>query len=134
MLPHFSEARNGATRVTDRTWKASGFIALWEFSRARGGKGGVKRASAALTVGSVFVCMILALGRHNLATPIPFWLLMPGILTGALVPGSGFNPEGDTHPWGLASTLVVFAVNVGIYSGLAYLALGLFGWPRKTPK
>jgi hypothetical protein len=102
--------------------------------RARDGKGGMKQALAALIVGSVFVGVVLALGRHSLATPIPFWVLLPGILTGALAPGSGFNPEGDTHPWGLVSTLVVFAVNTGIYSGLAYLALRLFGWPREISK
>jgi hypothetical protein len=94
----------------------------------------VKRALAALIVGSVFVVAVLALGRHNLATPIPFWVLLPGILAGALVPGSGFNPEGDTHPWSPVSTFVVFAVNAGIYTGLAYLALSLFGWPRKISK
>ena len=94
----------------------------------------MKRALAALIVGSVFVVAVLALGRHNLATPIPFWVLLPGILAGALVPTSGFNPEGDTHPWSLASKFVVFAVNAGIYSGLAYLALSLLGWPRKISK
>ena len=94
----------------------------------------MRRALVALIIGSVLVSLAFALGRHNLATPFPFWVLLPGILAGALVPGSGFNPEGDTHPWSLVSTFVVFAVNAGIYSALAYLALRLFGWRRKISK
>jgi hypothetical protein len=66
-----------------------------------------------------------------LATPIPFWLLLPGILTGACVPGSGFNPEGDTHPWDPLSVFVVYAVNIALYSGLAYLLL--YPFRRRFP-
>ncbi len=94
----------------------------------------MKRALAALIVGSSFVGVVFFLGHHNMATPIPFWVLLPGILAGALVPGSGFNPEGDTHPWSLVSAFTVFAVNVTIYGGFVYLLLSLIRWPRKAPK
>jgi hypothetical protein len=103
-----------------------------------GAKSGMKRGFlapirglAALMIGSSFVGLIVVLGHHNVATPIPFVVLSPGILAGALVPGSGFNPEGDIHRCGFFSTLVVFAVDVAIYGGLVYLFLNFLGWLRK---
>jgi len=89
---------------------------------------------AALFIGSSFVGMVMLLGHHNVATPIPLVVLSPGILAGALAPGSGFNPEGDIHPWGFFSTFIVYAVNIAIYGGLAYLLLNLARWLRKDSK
>jgi hypothetical protein len=73
--------------------------------------------------GPALVGIAEVLGHHNLATPIPFWLLSPGILAGACVPGSGFHLLSDTDPWSALSVFVVYAVNIGLYSGLAYLLL-----------
>jgi hypothetical protein len=83
----------------------------------------VNRAWKAAILGGTFVALLELLGHHRMATPLPFWLLSPGILAGAFVPDSGFNPEGDIHPWGPVSTFVLYAVNVAIYTGLAYLVL-----------
>jgi hypothetical protein len=94
----------------------------------------MKRALAALTIGGVFVGLAVFLGHHEITTPIPFWVLLPGILVGAVVPGSGFSPEGDTHPWGLVSTLIVFAVNTVVYGGLAYIFAIIFGRFRRDSK
>jgi hypothetical protein len=94
----------------------------------------MKRTLAALFVGGAFVAAVELLGHHGVGTPIPFWVLAPGILAGAFAPDSGFNPEGDTHPWGGLSTFIVFAVNVGIYGGLVYVLLKLFGWPHRAQK
>jgi hypothetical protein len=91
----------------------------------------MKRVAAALIIGGAFVGILTVLGHHSVATPLPFIFLCPGIMAGACVPGSGFNPEGDTHPWSLASTVVVHGINVLIYSGIAYLCLFLSHWPRK---
>jgi hypothetical protein len=81
------------------------------------------RAWTAIVLGSAFVGIVTVLGHEHFATPIPFWLLSPGILAGACVPGSGFSPEGDMHPWSPVSVFVVYAVNIALYSPLAYLLL-----------
>jgi hypothetical protein len=75
-----------------------------------------------LLVGGAFVGLLQLLGHHGIATPVPFWLLLPGLLAGASTPGSGFNLK-DDHPWSVLSTLVVYAVNVALYGGLANLLL-----------
>lgn len=72
-------------------------------------------------------------GRSIVDTSIPVVLLLPGILAGALALDSGFNTEGDMHHWGLhLGTLILYGVNVGFYSGLAYLILKV--WFRKRQK
>jgi hypothetical protein len=81
------------------------------------------RTWTAFVLGAALVGIVEALGHYKLATPIPFLLLSPGILAGACVPGSGFNPEGDTQPWSPLSIFVVYAVNIALHSGLAYLLL-----------
>jgi hypothetical protein len=48
---------------------------------------------------------------------------MPGLLAGALASDSGFGAEGDVHPRGPISVLIVYAVNIAIYGGLAYFIL-----------
>jgi len=83
----------------------------------------VRTAVGAFGVGSIFVGVVTVLGRSSMATPIPFLLLSPGILTGAFAPDSGFGPKGDTHPWGPISTVILYGVNMGLYSGLAYLII-----------
>ena len=92
------------------------------------------RALKALVVGGVFVAIVEVLGHRDLATPVPFWLLLPGILAGALSPDSGFNPEGDTdtHPWGPLGVMIAYAVNIVIYGGLAYVTLYLLHLLRRV--
>lgn len=94
----------------------------------------MSRAWKALILGGTFVGLIALAGHYEMMTPIPFWLLLPGIMAGALVPDSGFNPEGDTHPWGPISTLIAYAVNTAIYSGLAYLMLTLIRRLQRAAK
>jgi hypothetical protein len=92
------------------------------------------KITQALILGGIFVCILELLGHHQVATPVPFWLLLPGIMAGTLAPDSGFSPEGDVHPWGLFSTFIVYVINVGLYSGLAYLALVHVPSRRKLPQ
>jgi hypothetical protein len=94
----------------------------------------MKRKIIALILGSVFVGGIEVLAKQGMATPIPFWLLLPGIAVGAIGPDSGFNPEGDIHPWGPISTAMVYAVNIGLYSLLAYIFLHLATRHRPASK
>jgi hypothetical protein len=94
----------------------------------------MKRGLIALMIGSSFFGMLLLLGHLNVATPFPLVMLSPGILAGAFAPGSGFNIEGDIHPWGVFSKFIVFAVDVTIYGGLVYLYLSLRNWRRKSSK
>ncbi len=78
------------------------------------------RAWTAIVLGSAVVGIVMVLGHLQLATPIPFLLLSPGFLTGACVPGSGFDLKSD-NPWSPLAVFVVFAVNISLYSVLAYL-------------
>jgi hypothetical protein len=81
------------------------------------------RRWTAFVLGGALVGIAKVLAHFDLATPIPFWLLLPGILTGACVPGSGFDLKDDTHPWSPLSVFVFYAVNIALYSGLAYQLL-----------
>jgi hypothetical protein len=92
-----------------------------------------KLAGLALICGIPLVWIDKALNDHQIATSITFWFLLPGILAGALLPDSGFSPEGDTHPWGPVSTFIAYAVNIGLYSGLFFFLLCLIRRHR-TPK
>jgi hypothetical protein len=85
-----------------------------------------RRPWLSLFIGASFVGILELLGHHDLATPVPFWLLLPGLVAGAVTPGSGFDLK-DDHP-SLLSTLVVCAVNVAIYGGLANLLLNRSGF------
>jgi hypothetical protein len=49
-------------------------------------------------------------------------LLLPGIIAVAYIPGSGFDLK-DNHPLGPVFELILYAVNVAIYGGVAYLLL-----------
>jgi hypothetical protein len=80
------------------------------------------RAWTAIVLGSAFVGIVMVLGHLHFATPIPFLLLSPGFLAGASVPGSGFVLKED-NPWSPLAVFVLFAVNIALYSGLAYLLL-----------
>jgi hypothetical protein len=75
-----------------------------------------------LLIGAAFVGLLLLLGHHNLATPVPFLLLFPGLLAGSSMPGSGFELK-DDHPWSVPATLVFCAVDVALYGALANLLL-----------
>ena len=105
-------------------------------ARPNGGsqKEGMTKALAAFIIGGAFVAVAMLLGHHNVATPIPFVVLSPGIMAGALAPDSGFSPEGDLHPWGFFSTSIVFVVDIAIYGGLVYLLLHLAGRFGKVSK
>jgi len=80
------------------------------------------RRWTAFVLGGALVGIAKVLAHFDLATPIPFLLLLPGILTGACVPGSGFTLKDDTH-WSRLSVFVFYAVNIALYSGLAYQLL-----------
>jgi hypothetical protein len=78
--------------------------------------------SKALILGGAFVGIVDVLGHYQMATPMPFWLLLPGLIAAACMEGSGFDFK-DNHPFGPVSELVLYAVNVVIYGGVAYLIL-----------
>lgn len=82
----------------------------------------MRRVLLALVIGVVFVGVVWALGREQVWTPLPFWLLLPGIFAGATVPGSHFNLKSD-QPWGLVSRVVFYAVNTAVYGAAAYFML-----------
>lgn len=82
------------------------------------------RALAALTIGGAFVFAVAQLLlKHLLTFPIPFLLLLPGVAIGALLPGSGFNPEGTMDWWSTPYGFISYGVDVVFYSGLAFLLL-----------
>lgn len=85
----------------------------------------MKRLWIAIGVGIALVAVLFAVGRLNIATPLPFWLLSPGIAIGIFMPDSHFDPEGGDNA-GPVSMIVMFVVNTAVYSGLIYLLLGLF--------
>jgi len=94
----------------------------------------MKREAIAIVAGGVFVGVAKLVG-HNLTTgPTVALLLWPGLTLGALAPDSGYSPEGDLHPWGLISRLIVYGVNIALYAGLAYLLLGLVPRLRRELK
>ncbi len=80
-------------------------------------------ASKALLIGFLFVGLVCAVAGSGWATPLPYLLLSPGIELGGLLPGSGYNPEGDVHSWGPLSTVAAYGVDGLLYSGLMYMAL-----------
>ena len=80
------------------------------------------RTWTAFVLGGALVGIAKVLAHFDLATPIPFLLLSPGFLAGASVPGSGFILKED-NPWSPLAVFVLFAVNISLYSGLAYLLL-----------
>jgi uncharacterized membrane protein AbrB (regulator of aidB expression) len=82
----------------------------------------VNRVWQALIIGGVFVGIVEVLGYRHMATPMPFWLLLPGVIAAACVPGSGFNLKTTQH-LSPVFYLVFYPVNVAIYAGLAYLML-----------
>jgi hypothetical protein len=83
-----------------------------------------RRRWLSLFIGGSFVGILQLLGHLDFTAPVPFLLLLPGLLAGAAIPGSGFDLK-DDHPWSPLSTLVFYAVNVAIYGGLANLLLNL---------
>jgi hypothetical protein len=76
----------------------------------------------AFIIGGAFGGIVAVLGHHQMATPMPFWLLLPGIIAAACVTGSGLDFK-DNRPLSPAFTIVLYAVSVAIYGGLAYLVL-----------
>jgi hypothetical protein len=76
----------------------------------------------AFLIGAAFVGIVEVLAHYRMATPMPFWLLLPGIVAVACLPGSGFNLK-DSHPLAPVFAFLLYAVNVAVYGGLAYLML-----------
>jgi len=92
----------------------------------------MSRKWIALGIGCVVGLALKLLALRGAITPVPYWMMLPGIMAGALCPDSGYNPEGDVHPWGAISTTVVYVVNLALYSVIAYGILALLHIPR-TP-
>jgi hypothetical protein len=88
----------------------------------------------ALLTGCVTVAVFYILGRLSVATPLPFLLLFPGLLAGAVTPGSGFNLKDDTHPLSAVSLVVACAVNVAIYGGVSFLLFSMTNRRRRAAK
>ena len=82
----------------------------------------MRRAVAAFGFGGGFVVAIELLGRNQLAAPIPFFLLLPGMMAASLAPSS----------WGRVSLWIVYGVSVGLHSGAAYLILRAIRRFRKS--
>src|ERR1700738_676826 len=82
----------------------------------------MNRRWKALIIGAAVVCFAMLLARYQVATPVPLLLLLPGMIAGACVPDSHFDLKAN-NSWGPISTIVIYSVNIGIYSGLWYLAL-----------
>ncbi len=94
----------------------------------------IRLGGISLVVGALIVGVAEWLGHSRLFTPIPFLVLAPGLFAGALAPDSGYNPEGDIHPWGIFSQLIAYGVNLGVYTVLAYLVLRLVQWLWRIPR
>jgi hypothetical protein len=62
------------------------------------------------------------MGRRNFATPIPFVLMSPGMVVGSLVPGSGYDIDGDFSTPSALSICVFYGIDTAMYSGIAYLS------------
>ncbi|MDP9049666.1 MAG: hypothetical protein M3O31_02945 [Acidobacteriota bacterium] len=92
----------------------------------------MSRKWIALSVGCCVVLALKLLALRDAITPVPFWMMLPGIMAGAICSDSGFDPEGDVHPWGAISTTVMYAVNLALYSGISYGILAFADIPR-TP-
>jgi hypothetical protein len=84
----------------------------------------VNRAWTAVILGGAFVGIVDVLGHHQMATPMPFWLLLPGLIAAMCIQRPGFSFK-DNHPFDPVAELVLYAVNVAIYAGVVYLMLRL---------
>jgi len=73
----------------------------------------VRLAASAFGIGGAFVAAIELLGRNQLAAPVPFLLLLPGMMTASLAPRS----------WDRISLWIVYGVDVCLYSGVTWLIL-----------
>jgi hypothetical protein len=87
-----------------------------------------RRLLIALSFGAAFVLIIGVIGYRQIATPIPFWMLLPGFAFAALVPGSELDPEGS--PFTVVTALWVFVGGTGFYGGIVYFFLRLIRVPR----
>jgi hypothetical protein len=83
-----------------------------------------RRLWLSLFIGGSFFGILNLLGYLNFATPVPFLLLLPGLIVGAATPGSGFELKDDS-PWSPLASLVFYTVDIAIYGSLAYLLLNL---------
>jgi len=84
---------------------------------------GMKRIWIALGIGGVLVSLLTYFGSQSWSGATVFHLLFPGILISMM-----FAMSGPT------SLLVMGAVNVMVYSGVAYGLLALFGIARSPAK
>ncbi len=76
-----------------------------------------------MIIGAAFVVAAAQLLLKQLVFPIPILLLYPGVMIAALLPGSGFDPEGTMDWWRTLYGFIAYGVNVVLYGGVAYLLL-----------
>src|ERR1700733_130161 len=86
-----------------------------------------RRLLIALSFGAAFVLIVGVIGYRQIATPIPFWALLPGFSFAALMPGSNLDPEGS--PFTVATALWVFVGGTGFYGAIVYFFLRLIRVP-----
>jgi hypothetical protein len=95
----------------------------------------MKRALWSLAIGGTFVIgVILAfvvLHRHGGDRLFPDCFLLPGIYAGVFVPGSHADLTTDST-FSPIATFVALAVNVVLYSGVAYVVLWLIDQIRRA--
>lgn len=90
----------------------------------------MKRVWCAVIIASAVVTLANVLGRFSMATPIPFFLLLPGLMAGMCMPDAGKFKTDD--PWGPLATMTAYATNLVVHTGAAYGLLSLRFWPT-TP-
>ena len=86
----------------------------------------MKRVWCAVIIASAVVTVANVLARFSMATPIPFFLLMPGLIAGMSMPDAGAFKTND--PWGPLATVTAYATNIVIYTGVAYGVLSSRFW------
>jgi hypothetical protein len=79
------------------------------------------RVLYSLAAGSGFVVLVRSLGKLNWATPIPFYLLLPGELAFAFSKDSHFDGVGQLSPSGPISMSVFWVVNLAFWWVAAFL-------------
>ena len=85
----------------------------------------VQRLLKSGVVSSAIVGSMLSLAVLRIGTPISFLILLPGIVAGAPVPDSHFDPEGQAigvpgpGPWSLS---VFWLVNITFYAVILYFS------------
>ena len=90
----------------------------------------MKRVWCAFIIASAVVALANVLARFSMATPIPFFLLLPGLVVGMCMPDAGRFKTDD--PWGPLATVTAYATNLVIHTGAAYALLSLRFWRTRS--